>query len=236
MPYFILGLALLVGGLLLVQWFVKADPKTAARAVKALAAVVGVSGLLLLFWTKAWQWLPALAITLLPWMRQWRAVQNIHKAARGPTGGGRSNVRTDYLDMELDHDSGEMFGTVRTGEFAGRTLNALTLDDLLALLAECHGPDPQSAAVLAAYLDRAYPDWRERAGEAGRRAGQGAPPPSGGMTVEEARQVLGVGEDAGDDEIKAAHRQLIKQFHPDQGGSSYLAAKINEAKDILLNL
>ena len=46
--------------------------------------------------------------------------------------------------------------------------------------------------------------------------------------------MLGLQEGASDDDIRAAHRKLILQTHPDKGGSDYLASKINEAKDVLL--
>ena len=54
------------------------------------------------------------------------------------------------------------------------------------------------------------------------------------MTIDEATAMLGLGNDAGPDEIRAAHRRLIAQIHPDKGGTDYLAAKINEARDLLL--
>lgn len=76
----------------------------------------------------------------------------------------------------------------------------------------------------------------------GRPPGDGAAGPSGGraprasgkMSRAEALKVLGLGEGATEDDIRAAHRRLILQTHPDRGGSDYLAAKINEAKDVLL--
>jgi DnaJ-like protein len=69
----------------------------------------------------------------------------------------------------------------------------------------------------------------------GGRGGQAErPAPRGSMSRTEALKVLGLQEGASDDEIRAAHRRLIVQNHPDKGGTSYLASKINEAKDVLL--
>ena len=55
------------------------------------------------------------------------------------------------------------------------------------------------------------------------------------MTRREAAQILGLRESASDDKIKAAHRKIMIANHPDQGGSEYVATKINEAKEFLLN-
>ena len=147
-------------------------------------------------------------------------------ASPGPTPGQTSEVETEFLRMRLDHDTGEMDGTVLQGRHEGRTLRRLGLPELLELLDECRG-DRQSMAVLQAYLDRVHEDWRSH-----RRA-----PPSGssdGMSEEEARAVLGVGPDATREEIVQAHRRLMQRLHPDRGGSDYLAAKLNAAKDLLL--
>jgi hypothetical protein len=89
--------------------------------------------------------------------------------------------------------------------------------------------------LIEAYLDHRFPDWRDTVASNAQEAGPGSSPESSkAMTPAEARQILGVGPDASEEQIRAAWRELMKRNHPDQGGSSYLAAKINAAKDVLL--
>jgi DnaJ-domain-containing protein 1 len=144
--------------------------------------------------------------------------------------------------MELDHDTGRMDGRVRRGPFQGRTLSEMSRQELLELLADCRGADAQSVPVLEAFLDRQFgPDWREEASAAGTAGGGGDRTSgaqaggSGRMTVEEAYSMLGLQPGADAESIKQAHRRLMMKLHPDHGGSDYIAAKLNEAKDLLLN-
>jgi DnaJ-domain-containing protein 1 len=131
--------------------------------------------------------------------------------------------------MELDHDTGAMRGRIVAGAHAGAELEHLDVKTLIAALAEMDG---ESRALLAAYLDRRQPGWAEHAqGDAA--PGRGAAS-SGKMTEDEAYQILGLERGASADAISRAHRTLMKKMHPDQGGSTYLAARINEAKEILL--
>ena len=144
--------------------------------------------------------------------------------------GQTSRVRSQFLDMTLDHDSGELGGQIVAGPYAGRSLSEFDLSQLTTMMS---GFDAESVALLESYLDRRFPAWRENA--EGNAAGrQRRTTTSGKMTDEEAYQVLGLQPGAGPDEIGRAHRALIKKLHPDQGGSTYLAARVNEAKDTLL--
>jgi hypothetical protein len=134
------------------------------------------------------------------------------------------------VEMELDHDTSAMHGVVLAGRYQGAQLDALSLSALADLLAEI---DEESRALVAAYLDRRDPRWREHA-DFDAAAGHGRSPRSGPMTEEEAYQILGLQPGASADEIGRAHRTLMKKLHPDQGGSTYLAARVNQAKDVLL--
>ncbi|MGI9462538.1 MAG: DnaJ domain-containing protein [Aestuariivirgaceae bacterium] len=143
--------------------------------------------------------------------------------------GQKSSVRTQILAMELDHDSGDLDGEVLVGQFAGQRLGDLSLESLHALRSECLASDDQSAALLDAYLDRMHPDWRGEGDAPG-----SAPASEGDMSVDEAYNILGLAPGTGAAEIRKAHRRMMKRFHPDHGGSEYLARKINQARDILL--
>jgi hypothetical protein len=138
--------------------------------------------------------------------------------------------------MELDHDSGDMEGRCLKGRFAGRTLSSLSKDELFQLLEELRGSDEQGVLLLEAYLDHVEPDWRGREGEraGGTEKTHRHPGGTSRMSKEEAYELLGLKPGAGEEEIRAAHRKLMMKVHPDQGGSDYLAARINEAKDVLL--
>lgn len=147
-----------------------------------------------------------------------------------------SRVRTSMLEMELDHDSGHMTGTILAGDYEGRMLHELEMAELAELFVAARKAGDQSIDLLESYLDREHEDWEAHPAFAkirtgGTRTKTAAPGP---MSREEAFEVLGLSPGAGEAEIRAAHKALMKKLHPDQGGSSYLAAKLNEAKDLLL--
>ena len=241
--YVLLGLALLVVVVLLSRWFATANPSSLAKWLKWGFIAAGAAATIFLSVTGKAQlaFLP-LALTGLPWLMRRMAVGRVNPH---PTAGGRSDVETPCLRMTLDHDSGEMEGVVQQGRYAGRRLDELSEPQLLDLLDECSARDDEGRRLLEAYLDRTLgADWRERAAGRAERAddaaggtGRGWGRASAGrapMTREEAYEILGLSPGAGEDEIKEAHRTLMRKLHPDRGGSNYLAAKINQAKELLL--
>ena len=186
--------------------------------VLAGAAFIGVRGQIV---TAAW--LALVGAGLLGW----NPVQWARQGGRAP--GQRSRVRSAFLEMELDHDTGAIRGRIIAGPYAGASLDALELSTLVALQSEF---DQESQALLVAYLDRREPRWREYS-QTGPTAGQRATRNAGKMTEEEAYQILGLQAGATAEEISRAHHALMKKLHPDQGGSTYLAARVNEAKEVL---
>jgi hypothetical protein len=227
----IFGLVLLALLLWALHAFTKIKPQTAAVALKTggglgalavagllgargrldIAIPLGLTGLGLLGW--------------LPWsIPGWSA--RTQKSA-----GQVSRVRSAFVEMELDHDSGAMRGRILAGRYEGAALDALDVATLAGFLPDI---DEESRALLMAYLDRRDPSWRENPQTdsttgSGRRGWS-----TGKMTEEEAYQILGVQPGASAKDIGLAHRSLMKKLHPDQGGSTYLAARVNEAKDVLL--
>jgi hypothetical protein len=231
MFYFIGGLILLGFLLLLGRAFISADPRTLVRFVRYAVgfALIAVGGVM----TLGGRW--GLGLPLLA-----GGISALTIGRIGPIdlGGGRrtlgtgSTVRSRYLRMHLDHDSGSLGGEILGGSFAGRTLDELDQAGLMAFRNEVQA-DGESLALVEAYLDRRIPGWREDV-EGDAAAGAGRAPDAGPMTDQQAYEILGLAPGAGKAEIRAAHRRLMKKVHPDQGGSTFLAAKINEAKDRLL--
>ncbi len=243
MPYFILGVSLFVAVLLLAQWFVNANPTQVVKFLRySVASVLGLIAIFLLFNGRIGAAIP-LGIGMLMALGKWpgrgfgMGLPNFggmfSRGGGRPSSGKTSEAATEWLRMQLDHDSGDMSGEVLKGRFAGQQLSALSLAELAELLGACHGEDEQSATLLATYLERAHgPDWQEQAYASS--GGGDAAGTASAMTIDEARDILGVGPDAGGDQIREAHRAMMKKLHPDQGGSTYLARAINAAKDLLL--
>ncbi|HWX13706.1 MAG TPA: DnaJ domain-containing protein [Methylocella sp.] len=145
-----------------------------------------------------------------------------------------SCVRSAMIEMELDHDTGKMRGTVLAGPDEGKSLEAMTRPQCEALYNLCCADDPDGARLMEAYLDRRFAGWRSAAqNQNDSRRGQ-ARSRFGMMSEDEAYEVLGLHKGASEEEVVRSHRALMKKLHPDHGGSTNLAARVNEAKDVLM--
>jgi len=169
------------------------------------------------------QLLPTL-VRLFPMLASLRG-----KAGSGPSSGQSSTVTTDILRMNLDHDSGALSGEVLQGRYREWLLEEMDRAQLQELYAYCEAEDADSVQLLDSYLQQRFPD--EDPFSSG---GQAPPDSNSGMTRDEALAVLGLAQDASEEDIVTAHRKLMQKLHPDRGGNDYLAAKLNQAKDLLL--
>ena len=142
-------------------------------------------------------------------------------------------VRSAMIEMEFDRASGAMRGLVLAGPSEGARLDRLTRSQCEALYAACRTVDREGARLLEAYFDRRFAGWRE-AGQGDRDAWRERARHPNRMTEEEAHQVLGLSPRPSRDDIVRAHRSLMKKLHPDQGGSTDGAARVNEAKEVLM--
>ncbi len=231
---------------LLLRWFVRTPAPVITRNLPGILIGVIAAALVVLAISGRLHWLLALLgallaaalrmlpvlVRLLPLFAQLsRRFRRSPAPPAGTVSHNRSTVEAKYLKMTLDHDSGEMAGTILAGQFRGKQLADLSFEQLLSLYRECSADDQDSASLLSAYLDRVHgAEWQARvhAGQARHPAADGA------MTDEEAYRILGLAPGASEKEIVEQHRRLMQKVHPDRGGSDYLAAKINQAKDLLV--
>lgn len=254
---FVAGFGLLVALILAASWFSEADPKAVLRALKWLAGGVIFGAFVLLLVTGRLGWALAALVALVPWIGRLinlilvgRIAHRTFGGGRNPFGGlgggsggghggganGESTVSSRYLDMRLNHANGTMDGHILDGPMAGRTLSSLSAEDAVDLWRQVQD-DADSVRLLEAWLDRTYADWREAAAgrqdDASTRRRRASS--TGTMSRQEALEILGLEDGATPDQIRAAYRRLMAQAHPDRGGSTWIAAKLNEARGVLLD-
>jgi hypothetical protein len=236
----LIGAFALVLILILMHGFTRANPKALVKSFRYLGAsalILTAAFFLVRGVVPAAVLLGSMAYGVFTGGRVWPGgwpYWHIPRAGSGPRSGQTTQAATDWVDMELAHDTGEMRGRILKGAFAGRTLNQLTDEDALRFYAEAGVADSETARLLEAYLERRLgADWRTKAQEK-TSSSQQRSRGSSGMTREEAYRVLGLSAGASEDDIRDAYKRLMLNLHPDRGGTDYLAAKINEAKDVLL--
>ena len=237
----VLGVSLAIGLGLLGYWLLNTEPRKLRTVLKWALILGGAAGFFTLLARSNPSFLWSAGLFLIPLFMRWRRIaqyfKNVAKTAAGPSPGQSSSVRTQYLEMVLDHDTGLMSGVVTKGRHAGRDLKGMAFEDLLDLLSECQS-DPQSLQLLETFIDHAHgSEWRSEHASRSGGGGTGAGTESAGgrLSRAQALEILGLKEGANADEIREAHKRLMLANHPDRGGSTFLAAQINRAKEVLLS-
>jgi len=215
--------------LFILFWLVLIYPaqKSAAILINSGPFILIALGCLLTAFRRGMIGIPMIFLGI-SWLRRIRSTRSSTFS-----GGQKSTVRSKNLEMELDHDTGEMDGRVLAGQMEGARLSHMDLEELLSLYYEISS-DPDSAALLESFLDRYHSNWREHS-DPGSFNGRDRSSGLEDMTKEQAYQILGLEPGASQEEIHQAWRRLIKGVHPDGGGSPFLTAKINAARDILMD-
>lgn len=238
--WLVLGAFLLLGSLLFAKLFLSADPRILAQIVRYLAGSILILLSLLFFARGGFLFgLPCLVLGLAVMSRHLPSGLNPFRSSGGlgrERGRARrtSSINTATLRMTLDHESGEMDGEVLAGPFTSQVLSAMSIEDLLRLFEMCCRDDPDAAQLLEVYLQRQRSDELGENWTPGHESTARDDGPPGRIGRDEAFAVLGLEPGASREEILRAYKKLMKKFHPDQGGSNYLASKINEAKDLLI--
>ena len=203
-----------------------------------IIVAVGALVLLLLTLSGRLNWLLAAATGALAAMprliklasRFWPFIRGLLQMRAGAAA-RHSKMQATFLLLLMDRRTGALSGEVLQGNFKGRQLASLSQQECLQLLKECQ-QDAQSMSLLAAYMDATFPQWRQTyQGNTQQQSAQSG----ASMSKQEAADILGVSQDADKKTITTAHKRLMQRLHPDRGGSDYLAAKINQAKDVLLS-
>lgn len=222
--YFIIGAALLIAFIIGGNALASAKPGTILKVLRITAITVLSAGALFMAYTGRFQFATGFGVAALFFLRN----KPLFSSSK-PTAGQASSVTTDWLDASLDHDSGEMNVLILKGEFEGRTFSQLTYDQLQNLRTTLT-IDQQSLAILETYLSR---NFEGNESDSQDKTNYKSDNTNGAMSKAEAYEVLGLSPNASVKEIKVAHKNLMKKFHPDHDGSAYMAAKINQARDIL---
>jgi hypothetical protein len=242
-------IAVIISGYMTVRYIRALQPEQRKKFSAKAGAVALVTLLLLLTVTGKLHILAAVGTGLLifakrlfPLLRYVPFLKWLYQKTKATPSSGssqRSTVETRLLKMTLDHENGNLDGELLATDSKGKYLSELSLSELISLYGLAEKQYPDSIEVLAAYIDRQHgSDWREAASagsDSGEREQDARPNDNTEMTANEAYAVLGLDQNATEKEVIATHRKLMQKLHPDRGGSNYLAAKINQAKDLLIS-
>lgn len=215
---------------------IKKTPKT---KLKSLYWKIGLSSLgialILLAVTGRIHWVGAMIGAMIPLVRRYLPVLIRYfpllqhylrtNTQSAPSADNCSEVRTSVLNMTLNHDTNQLSGEVISGPLSGNNLDQLELSQLESLLKYCQ-PDKDSVKLLLTYLNHRFGnDWQHNNQSVSDEE----------LNEKSALEILGLSPGASKQEIIQAHRRIMQKVHPDRGGSDYLAAQINAAKDLLIS-
>ncbi|UTW04589.1 DnaJ domain-containing protein [Amphritea atlantica] len=231
-------IVLILLGLIVLGWILWLRRKSPADQRKAnIMLLIGVlaAAILYLLVTGKLNLIGALLAISLPFARRLipllpfvaKLFQHYQNKQHGR--GNTSEVNSRILKMQLDHDTSALEGEVIEGPLQGRQLSSLSESEFIELLNYCRKTDEQSARLLETYLDKRFGDSWRKDDTKGQESGN-----SELSDTEKAYQILGLEPGASKKQVIEAHRRLMQKMHPDRGGSDYLAAEINQAKDLLL--
>lgn len=221
---------LVLGGI--IWWFAAGPGRKSSEHLspltrKLFGAVVGGAGVMLALRGRID--IAIVLISLSAWLLGFKLPTMLDPIGRAR----RSEIRTMAMLVSINLDNGDIDAQILAGTFTGKMLARLKPQDLIVFAREMAAIDPLGLNLVAQYLDRHAPGWRQHV-QFDPQAGQGAAASMSEMREQEAYEVLGLEPGASEEAIRGAHRALIARFHPDRGGSTYLAALVNRAKDITL--
>lgn len=222
----LIALLVLVGLMAFLGWYGKASDEDRNRALKNLL-IWGIAGaLLLLVITGRIPWLFAIISAALPFWRKIMAARSLLGTFQRFTGQSfNTRLTTQWLRIQFDVVARKIDAEILQGQYTGQHLSQLDDAAVQTLLDECSA-DKQSVAAIHAYLRARHSGWGGTSSPASINTE---------LSRTQALEILGLEETASEDDIRKAHKRLMQKVHPDRGGSDYLAAQINAAKDYLLN-
>ena len=238
MIWVLVGVVLLGLILLVVRWYVDAEPKDALKLAKFLGVlfILVIVGLVIASGRISMLWL--IFLGLLPWISRFRAMNRQAENLRGPVAGQHVDRRTNFVVIYLNPETGDMDGRVLQGPQSGKLLSELSIDELVTLYEAALLEDVESASILEAYMDRMHgKSWRQKS-----LSMNAADAPDDmlellehGMSRSEAYKFLGLQPGASKNEIGNAFTNLTQTGHPDESIARDIKAKAKQAKSTLLD-
>ena len=230
----------------LIKYGINSSPKQRRQLAYIVAIGLAASILLLLLLTGRIHFLAAVVAAAIPFAKKLPSLLRyvpLFRYLKQQLGGAKDNgpenvstVVTSLLAMSLEQFSGKIDGEILLGEFKGKHLTQLSQPQLFTLYQLASDQYPDSVPVFDAFLKRHIgEEWRKKSAQFGFQFDElNVPVHSSEMDVSQALQILGLTEGASKREVLDAHRKLMQKLHPDRGGSNFLAAQVNTAKDVLL--